>query len=84
KDDVPGSWEWGYDYRQTDADAIVGGFQESDFLGAQTNSKGHRFVFKYQLARNLYWYATYHLLEDTRTSSDLDYRRFLGDLVWKF
>ena len=84
KDDDPGSWECGYDYRETDADAVVGGFQESDHLGAQTNSKGHRFVFRYQLARNLYWYATYYLLEDTRTSSDLDYRRFMGDLVFKF
>jgi predicted house-cleaning noncanonical NTP pyrophosphatase (MazG superfamily) len=84
KDDDPGSWECGYDYRETDADAVVGGFQESDHLGAQTNSKGHRFVFRYQLARNLYWYATYYLLEDTRTSSDLDYRRLMGDLVWKF
>ncbi|MHC4434907.1 MAG: putative porin, partial [Planctomycetota bacterium] len=84
KDDDPGSWECGYDYRETDADAVVGGFQESDHLGAQTNSKGHRFVLRYQLARNLYWYATYYLLEDTRTSSDLDYRRFMGDLVWKF
>ena len=84
KDDDPGSWEFGYDYRETDADAVVGGFNESDFLDAQTNSKGHRFVYRYQLARNLYWMMTYFLLEDTRTASDLDYRRFLGDLVWKF
>ena len=84
KDDDPGSWEFGYDYRETDADALVGGFNESDFLGAQTNSKGHRFAFKYQLAKNLYWYATYYLLEDTQTNKDLDYRRFMGDLVWKF
>ena len=84
KDDDPGSWECGYDYRETDADAVVGGFGESDFLGSQTNSKGHRFVFKYQLAENLYWYATYYLTEDTHTSKDLDYRRFMGDLVWTF
>ena len=84
KDDDPGSWEFGYDYRETAADALVGGFNESDFLGAQTNSKGHRFAFKYQLAKNLYWYATYYLLEDTQTNKDLDYRRFMGDLVWKF
>lgn len=84
KDDDPGSWECGYDYRETDADALVGGFNESDFLDAQTNSRGHRFVFKYQLAKNLYWMMTYYLLEDTRTARDLDFRRFMGDLVWKF
>ena len=84
KNDNPGSWELGYDYRETDADAVIGGFNESDFLGAQTNSRGHRFVFNYLLARNLYWNMTYYLLEDTRTTSDLDYRRLLADLVLKF
>jgi hypothetical protein len=84
KDDQPGSWEFGYDYRETDADAVIGGFNESDFLGAQTNSRGHRFVLKYHLAKNLYWNMTYYHLEDTRTTNDLGYRRFLGDLVWKF
>ena len=84
KDDDPGSWEFGYDYRQTDADAIVGGFNESDFLGAVTNSRGHRFLLKYQLAKNLYWLMTYYLLEDTSTTSDLDYRKLLADVVWKF
>ena len=84
KDDDPGSWEFGYDYRETDADAVVGGFNESDFLGAQTNSKGHRFVFKYQLAKNLYSLLTYYHLEDTSTTRDPDFRRLLADLVWKF
>jgi hypothetical protein len=84
KDNKPGSWEFGYDYRETDADAVVGGFIESDFLDAQTNSRGHRFTLRYQLAKNLYWKMTYYHLEDTRTTNDLDYRRFLGDLVWKF
>ncbi len=84
KDDAPGSWECAYDYRETDADAVIGGFCESDFLGAKTNSRGHRGVFKYQLARNLYWIMTYYLLEDTSTSVNLKYRRLLADLVWKF
>ena len=84
KDDDPGSWEVGYDYRETDADAVVGGFNESDFLGAQTNSRGHRFLFKYQVAKNLYLLTTYYLLEDNSTTSDLDYRKLLADVVWKF
>jgi len=84
KNNEPGSWVFGYDYRETDADAVVGGFNESDFLGAQTNSRGHRFVFSCLLARNLYWNMAYYLLEDTRTSKDLDYRRLLADLVLKF
>jgi len=84
RDDDPGSWEFGYDYREIDADAVIGGFAESDFLGSRTNSRGHRFVGRYQLARNLYGMMTYYLLEDTSTSSKLDWRRLMADLVWKF
>jgi len=84
KDDDPGSWQFGYDYRVTDADAVIAGFNESDFLGAQTNSRGHKFAFRYQLAGNMYWKMAYYLLEDTRTNKYLDYRRLLADLVWKF
>jgi Putative porin len=81
----PGSWEFGYDYRELDADAIVGGFTESDFVESQTNSKGHRFVFAYQWARNIQSKLTYYQAENTASSSrNLDHRRLLADLVLKF
>jgi hypothetical protein len=81
----PGSWEFSYDYRKLEADAIVGGFTESDFLESATDSRGHKFGFKYQLATNLQSGLTYYHLEDTGNSTrDLDYRRLLADLVLKF
>ena len=81
----PGSWEFSYDYRKLDADAIVGGFTESDFVDSKTNSKGHRFVFAYQLARNLQSALTYYQAEDTGNSTqNLDSRRLLADLILKF
>ena len=81
----PGSWELSYDYRELDADAVVGGFTESDFLGSFTNSRGHKFGFKYQLAKNLQTGLTYYHLEDTSSSvGDMDYRRLMADLVFKF
>lgn len=80
----PGSWEFGYDYRELDADAIVGGFAESDFLESTTNSKGHRFGFKYQLAKNFQSGLTYYHVEDTGSPRSLDSRRLLADLVLKF
>jgi len=82
----PGSWELSYDYRNLEADAVVGGFTESDFFGSFTNSKGHKFGFKYQLAKNLQAGLIYYHLEDIRSSSSLvrDYRRLQTDLIFKF
>ena len=81
----PGSWELIYDYRDTQADAVVGGFTESDFVASRTDSQGHRFVFRYQILKALQAALTYYHLEDTGNSTgDLDFRRLLADLVFKF
>jgi len=80
----PGSWEFSYDYRELDADAVVGGFNESDFVESRTNVRGHKFGFKYQLAMNVQSNFNYFHLENTASSRDLDFRRFLADLVLKF
>lgn len=81
----PGSWEFSYSYREVDADAIVGGFAESDFLESRTNSRGHKLGFTYQLARNLQSGLTYYHVQDTSNSTrDLDSRRLLADLILKF
>lgn len=83
----PGSWELSYDYRDLEADAVVGGFTESDFLDSRTDSRGHKFGFKYQMAKNLQAGVTYYHLEDATSSSsggDLDDRRLQTDLIFKF
>ncbi|MFC1781244.1 putative porin [Planctomycetota bacterium] len=85
KAEDPSSWEFSYDYREVDADAVVGGFIESDYLGSFTNSRGHKFGLKYQLAKNIQTVLTYYHLEDTSSSvGNLDYRRIMADLVFKF
>jgi len=82
---APGSWELSYDYRDLEADAVVGGFTESDFLGSRTDSKGHKFGFKYQLAKNVQAGLIYYHLEDISNSSlERDYRRLQTDLIFKF
>jgi len=80
----PGSWECSYDYRELDADAVVGGFTESDFVDGNTNVRGHKLGFKYQLAKNLLASFDYYYLENTASSRDRDYRQLLADLVLKF
>jgi hypothetical protein len=80
----PGSWELSYDYRELDADAVVGGLIESDFVDSSTNVRGHRFVFAYQLAKNLQSGLTYYHAQDTSNERDPDSRRLLADLILKF
>jgi hypothetical protein len=80
----PGSWELSYDYRELDADAVVGGLIESDFVDSSTNVRGHRFVFTYQLIKNLQSGLTYYHAEDTSNERDPDSRRLLADLILKF
>ena len=49
----PGSWQFEYDYRDIELDAVVGQFSDSDFIGGGTGGKGHRFAFGYMLAKNV-------------------------------
>jgi hypothetical protein len=85
---APGSWQLVYDYRYLQADAVVGGFTESDFLSSRTDSRGHKFALQYQLAKNFRTELIYYHLKDTSNSSsssrDLDYRRLQGSLIFKF
>jgi hypothetical protein len=82
----PGSWEFGYDYRKLGTDAVVGQFSEDDFING-TGGKGHKFVFAYQVAKNVQAVASYWLDKITRpgtTSANDDYGRFFADVVVKF
>jgi hypothetical protein len=82
----PGSWEFGYDYRDLGTDAVVGQFSEDDFIGG-TGGKGHKFVFAYQVAKNVQAVASYWLDKITRpgtASANDDYSRLFADIVVKF
>ena len=78
----PGSWQFGYNYRDIESDAVVGQFSDSDFNGGGTNARGHWFNFTYQLAKNFQGALTY-FLDENRTTND-KYRRLQADLVFKF
>jgi hypothetical protein len=86
----PGSWEISYDYRELERDAVLGAFTDSDFIGGGTHGKGHRFSFKYALAKNVATGVTYFLNErdgdnTARTGArDDKYRRLQLDVELKF
>jgi hypothetical protein len=77
-----GSWEFTYNYRDIQADAVPGAFNDSDFVGGGTNGKGHCFGYTYQLAKNLQGALTYFL--DDKGDDDHNYDRLQADLNFKF
>jgi hypothetical protein len=56
-------WDWSlaYDYRHVKADAVVGQFNDSDFLGGKTGGKGHRVSGTLQVHKNTKLVATLFL-----------------------
>ena len=82
----PGSWEASYMYRDFEADATIGSFSDSDFIGGGTNGKGHTIGGKYQVAENVQAALTYFHNEDRAASAgrSFDYRRLQADLILKF
>lgn len=53
-----GSWEAGYNWRDTGNDAVPDGFNDSDFAYGVAGSHGHSVWAKYQIAKNLQAGAT--------------------------
>jgi hypothetical protein len=80
----PGSWQFDYDYRKLELDAVVAQFNDSDFVGGGTGGKGHRFSFAYQLTRNVVGGLTYFLDEYDGRKDDANYDRLQADVVVKF
>jgi hypothetical protein len=80
----PGSWEATYDYRDVQRDAVVGGLNDSDFIGGGADGNGHVFGFNYQLAKNVQAGVLYYLNEKNMSTSEDDYQLLQANLVFKF
>jgi len=82
----PGSWQFSYDYRNLESDAVFAGLSDSDFLDGGTDGKGHKLGFKYQIAKNLQTGLTY-FCDDRRNQTENredKFRRLQWDLIFKF
>jgi hypothetical protein len=58
-----------YNYRDVDANGVVGGFTDSDFAVGYTNSSGHKLKIKYDFMKNFSIGATYFMAESDAVSS---------------
>ncbi|MHC4326240.1 MAG: putative porin [Planctomycetota bacterium] len=80
----PGSMEFVYDYRDTERDAVVGAYSDSDFTGGFTGGRGHQLGLNYQLVKNVQCAVTYFHNKIALQEPNLDYRRLHADLKLKF
>ncbi len=80
----PGSWQFEWDYRDIELDAVVGQFNDSDFIGGGTGGQGHRFAFGYMLAKNVASTLTYYRDKFDGRNDDVDYDRLQADITVKF
>lgn len=80
-----GSWEFRYNYRELEKDAVIGTFSDSDFRGGGTNGKGHEIGGAYQLLKNTAFKSTYFINEiGIDKNNTEDFKRLQVDLQLKF
>jgi len=77
----PGSWEVGYNWRDTGRDAVPDLFNDSDFADGDTGSRGHQIKGKYQIDKN--FQAGIAWL-DTVNGDGVDENTLQLDLLFKF
>ncbi|MCB1069612.1 MAG: putative porin [Verrucomicrobia bacterium] len=79
-----GTFDFSYDYRELEKNAVVGAFADSDSFGGGTDGRGHRLALGIGLAKNLSGKITYFIDETGISGSAEDYNRLQIDLVGKF
>ncbi|MFC1737163.1 putative porin [Candidatus Hydrogenedentota bacterium] len=73
----PWSWEFKYDYRDVERNAVVGAFTDSDFGGGGTGHAGHTAGAGLQLSKNMKTSLTY-------CNTERGYEKVQADLNFKF
>lgn len=80
----PGSWEASYNYRDLEANAVVGGLNDSDFIGGGTNGRGHVMGYKYQITNNVQAAVKYFINTKNANGTKDDFSMLQADLILKF
>jgi len=79
-----GDFKLGYYYRDTQKDAVLGAYSDSDFAGGYTDSKGHQLMAGYQIAKNTQFAITYINSVQNVSSTKDNFQRLHIDLKFKF
>lgn len=80
-----GQKEFSWTYMDTEADAVIGTFNDSDFGGGNTDSKGHMLKAKYAVSNRIFVGGTLFLNDvDVVRGTKHDYNRLQLDIEFKF
>jgi len=83
--DAPGKAHFSYTWHDTEADAVMGIFTDSDFGGGNTDSRGHFIKARYGLTRNIALNATIIISEiEMFRNNQHDYNRVQLDIEFLF
>ena len=83
--DAPGKMEFSYAWYDTEADAVMGIFTDSDFGGGNTDSRGHLIKARYGLNKNIALNGTFIISEiEMFRNNRHDYNRVQLDIEFLF
>ena len=80
----PGSWQFVYNYRDVEADAVVGNFNDGTFGRGATDSKGHILGFGYQIAEDWLFKTTWYNSNRNASNDKKTNDAVLVDLIFTF
>jgi hypothetical protein len=80
----PWSWQFSYNYRSLEKNAVLGAYTDSDFCGGGTNGEGHKLGFGLQIAKNTGAAITYFKDQIDPDGTDIGYDRLQIDVNFKF
>ena len=84
KTKAPGSVDFNYNYRELEANAVLGAWSDSDFIGGGTDGRGHKLSLGVQLTQVLKGNVTYIMNEIGLDGDSKDYDRLQVDVSAKF
>lgn len=83
-----GEWQLKYSYTDTQEDAVLGAYSDSDNFGGGTAAKGHAVRAKYKAGKNLFLAGNFFFNElyesKSKTDVEADYERVQLDMIYKF
>jgi hypothetical protein len=89
-----GTWQFTYDYRETQRDSVLGAFAETDFIDGGVGGRGHRFGYRHQFTDSISGGVYYFMSERARSAgstsgsgsnkADDDYRKIRAEMVISF
>lgn len=80
----PGDWKLSYSWRTVDKDAVLAGWQDSDFAGGTIDTRGHELGFGYGLDKGIATQVTYSNAKLGKSGAERDYTLILADLMFVF